>query len=564
MGAYFDKYKKYYDALQGKNLKGPADSLSSSISTGITSAKNKFNQISGSKWNEQAKVFVNLIISSIQNNLAKLNDFVSFNLVNACSLAEQLYKKVEEIKKSDELLENLKKELENLKNRLANTSSTIPDGIDENGEPKTKNNPEYTNLKNQVNNKMIEITSQINHLEDLCDAADQLISQIQALNGNGLSTNISISDFSSKGLAEYLSNLSAEELENFLSTYQGELILEGSLDLAKQFNLKEIIDDMPTIRYDIKAIYDLLEGNEYRSLMIDYLIQYANGDVDIKSFYEKYPDLLPWNSTKGEPIYLFDYYAQHNSYKKNESLASALNIVLDHTIASTMLPYYQNGTLTTHKAVQCNSLVLASNFLVRFSYTKSDADLAQYMWKTDTSSIIGIGGGHCHHFANGVLFRSMALFSTVKVIKDPETNGVISRVLHNDVPPSPYAMLFDGQYKVPGSEAISKLFKKNTTEEFTPGTVAANFEQVTHVIIYLGKGTDYNGNTVYIIADSTKHNNTGEGGVSIRILDGSSPKNTLGTYKFKITESDISSLDNYSDTAINYGDYAEKYGVSIN
>lgn len=585
MYTYFEKYIIYYESLLGnEHIVSDANGLATAVSDGATSVNNFFNKINSSNWEEDGQVIATTyVFTGLNTSIKGLSDMISDNLVNACTIAiNSLLPTLEEIKIKDEELYFKKEDLLEQEAHLEEMKRQEPSEKDpETGETSSEYimwQESITAQEETISRIKTYIEQLIKELEALCEKADGYIKSIQNLNQSTAELSITTTNMVSKDLAEYLLSLSDEELASFLSSYPNGLVLEIYPDLIKQLGLDSsitIIDQIP-IRFDIASIYQLLNGNQYRDMIMDYLLQYAAGSVDVNSIYQKYYEtgLLPeWKSSKNSMgNSLFDFFTLGRAY--NEEAMNAMNLVLDHTIAQTMLPFYENGTLDMNKAIQCGALVLASDYLVHFSYGNGPLSLQdKYMWREDTSAIVGIGGGNCHLFADGVLFRAMSLFSSNSLIDvDASDKDILVREKEADI--SPFARLFKGVKKIPGSEGyattpyIEKLTNEEAIEAFVPGTVAASTNK-THVIISLYEAYDSEGNKINIIADSKKPENGGIG-VSIRLAEES---DKLHTYIYQVNEDEYERVANdiningeviLHDTAINFEEYANKYGVNVN
>ena len=197
MGLYFDKYKLYYECLNGKQLLSSAKSLGNIISTGENVSKtNYFSKIKSSRWSESAKsCIVNNIFSNISTNLLSISKSINSNLVGACGLAETLFEQVSTIKSEDDILEQMEKDLADISLNLYNTPPKIIKRVSIKGKLSNVeyDNPEYTRLVDLQISKKQEISSQTAKLEELCATADEMIGQILSLNtssnssGNGIS-----------------------------------------------------------------------------------------------------------------------------------------------------------------------------------------------------------------------------------------------------------------------------------------------------------------------------------------------------------------------------------------
>jgi len=193
--AYFEKYKKYYDALnENRGITVKSNELKTTYLKSYSSINSTyFSQIIDSVWHEESKTIIdNNIIVGVKNNLQSLGDFISNNLVSACDKAiNSLLPIIEQIESSEKQL-NLKKDEKNRKEgELRTLYDSIPTKYDFDAFGNISITRSYqTHMEKiasvvyDISSIMSEIESLIKELDQLCLNANSEIMAILELNAN--------------------------------------------------------------------------------------------------------------------------------------------------------------------------------------------------------------------------------------------------------------------------------------------------------------------------------------------------------------------------------------------
>jgi len=390
---FTEEHQKYINVLgSNTDITTKSSTLSQNCSSAITSINSTFfSMVENSNWEELAKsTVINSILPGLNSSLQELSDFITNNLVTVCSLA------------IGSLLETCKQIMEKQK-ELDTTITSL--NSKENSKPEKEEDipgweAECKALQNKRDTLVLTLT-------ELCEKVEKIKETIESLN----------------------SGLSAMEVNSLLSNLNSDGVIEVYPDLVALLGLGDnyIIEGQIPIRFNMDTLYTLLEGNAYRDIIMEYLSQYGKTDFDITDIYNEYVEkgLLPeWKSTEYSNNSLFNFMA-HNLNVYNEEAKDAMITVLNHTIYETMLPYYQDGTLDLYKDIQVRSLIYCSDFLVKFDYTSSfPENREKYIYSTDASGFVNMGGGTCHLYADGVLMQAMNDFaSDYKLVESYDEAG---------------------------------------------------------------------------------------------------------------------------------------------
>lgn len=174
MAEYFvDPYLKYYNNLESaSSLASSVSSIGDEVTTLSNNISNLISQISASRWQELGQVEISTkILPTMEARIKSVSSDVKDVLNQAITKADELYKKVKELKESDEKLETLRSELEELKK----SEPSYKSGLLNNEE-----SSEHKSWKSKVTNKETEIKTCEEKCKLLQGEADSLA---QAING---------------------------------------------------------------------------------------------------------------------------------------------------------------------------------------------------------------------------------------------------------------------------------------------------------------------------------------------------------------------------------------------
>lgn len=206
MKYFVDPYKKYYEKLSGLgNIASQASSISSSIESPKSTISNLSSSVDDSKWSEMGitELKTNVLPSLLQNHDTLANN-INNTLVKIVSKATgELLPVLESLKTEDEKLDELNKELDTL---LANPEYEV----DSEGKPTSTLTEKY---KNEVANKEKEIKKCEDKCKDLVQQANDIVSEIKALDSSveDFKVDISSASASSSGTTEAILGQSVKD-----------------------------------------------------------------------------------------------------------------------------------------------------------------------------------------------------------------------------------------------------------------------------------------------------------------------------------------------------------------
>jgi len=239
MGIYFDKYKIYYDNLNGKSyIVSKAEDFSSLCQNYKSRFQNTYNIDTSLLNGNGRRTLDKLTLFLASTSFDRFKNFLVNNLMQACQISTgSLFPVVENIKEEDEVLEKIEAELETVKARF-NSNLSILNSMSSKDPGYSSMLDLVTSLRNAYERLIQDRTKQILSLNNLSKQANDLINKINSLN-NALSSTIG-----SPSSAPEL-NIKPIGYEEELVTYEG---ISAVAYFPKYAN-GETLENLPLIVY---------------------------------------------------------------------------------------------------------------------------------------------------------------------------------------------------------------------------------------------------------------------------------------------------------------------------